>query len=210
VGAALQFFRFEPTEVRNPVDAENRVQLAEVKLYFHEVALSYAGATALSAGGSPPGETPDKAIDGDVNTKWLNDQLDVDASISIQLAQVAPLTGYTLVTANDADARDPVAWRLEGALDGSSYVLLHEVASGGAAGGAAMVPLDRMTESSSFYLDIPCVAPTSVADLSCTQGNLIGHGQICTAVCAGSVGIKAIMPCDQGILTPDPETLSCP
>lgn len=71
------------------------------------------------------GETPDMAVDGDVNTKWLDFRAEskdaaVRASVWLQFDFSKPtaISGYRWYTANDFDQRDPSAWRLLGSNDG--------------------------------------------------------------------------------------------
>ena len=81
------------------------------------------------------GETPDKAVDGDVNTKWLDFRADSGApassraSVWLQFNFTAPvkLSSYRWFTANDFEERDPAAWRLLGSNDGTTWVVLDKV-----------------------------------------------------------------------------------
>ena len=81
------------------------------------------------------GETPDKAVDGDVNTKWLDFRADSGApassraSVWLQFNFTSPvkLSSYRWCTANDFEERDPAAWRLLGSNDGTTWVVLDKV-----------------------------------------------------------------------------------
>ena len=81
------------------------------------------------------GETPDKAVDGDVNTKWLDFRANSGASASsrasvwLQFNFTSPvkLSSYRWCTANDFEERDPAAWRLLGSNDGTTWVVLDKV-----------------------------------------------------------------------------------
>ena len=81
------------------------------------------------------GETPDKAVDGDVNTKWLDFRANSSApaasraSVWLQFNFAAPtkLSGYRWYTANDFEERDPAAWRLLGSNDGVTWFVLNQV-----------------------------------------------------------------------------------
>ena len=81
------------------------------------------------------GETPDKAVDGDVNTKWLDFRANSGASASsrasvwLQFNFTSPvkLSSYRWCTANDFEERDPAAWRLLGSNDGATWVVLDKV-----------------------------------------------------------------------------------
>ncbi|MDQ8190704.1 discoidin domain-containing protein [Roseibacillus persicicus] len=116
-----QYFRFTQTALRGG-GSENSIQLSEFEMRFEGEAL--AGAVATNPGGnSPAGEPPASAVDGDVNTKWLD-----FAKAPLVLDFGAPVTadGYRFATANDATERDPVSWTLEGSNDNSSWTLIHE------------------------------------------------------------------------------------
>ena len=90
---------------------------------------------AAGSGVFGDGETPDKAVDGDVNTKWLDFRADRNApaasraSVWLQFKFVAPvkLSGYRWYTANDFEERDPATWRLLGSNDGASWVVIDQV-----------------------------------------------------------------------------------
>lgn len=60
--------------------------------------------------GSPPGETVDKLIDNDVNTKYLVRA--VSSWVEIKTNRYTKLSGYTITSANDMPSRDPRDWRI--------------------------------------------------------------------------------------------------
>jgi hypothetical protein len=71
----------------------------------------------------PGAETPDLAIDDDVNTKYLHFKGDFDPDAGPTGLQVTPAVGATVVTgmafttANDVPGRDPIAFELYGSKD---------------------------------------------------------------------------------------------
>ena len=81
------------------------------------------------------GETPEKAIDGDRRTKWLDFRADGHApaarraSVWLQFTFAAPvkLSRYRWYTANDFEERDPAAWRLLGSADGVNWITIDQV-----------------------------------------------------------------------------------
>ena len=75
-------------------------------------------------------QTLDKTSDGNPNSKWCFEhqnkfpivwQKSVPAN-----RQVAPVTTYSITSAEDVPDRDPSAWRLEGSQDGTRWTLLDE------------------------------------------------------------------------------------
>ena len=93
------------------------------------------GCGGCARGAFGDGETPDKAVDGDVNTKWLDFRANSSApaasraSVWLQFYFAAPtkLSGYRWYTANDFEERDPAAWRLLGSNDGVTWFVLNQV-----------------------------------------------------------------------------------
>ena len=81
------------------------------------------------------GETPDKAVDGDVATKWLDFRADSNAPatrrasvwLQFKFAKPVKLSGYRWYTANDFVERDPAAWRLLGSNDGTNWIVIDKV-----------------------------------------------------------------------------------
>ena len=81
------------------------------------------------------GETPGKAIDGNLGTKWLDFRAAYDASASrrsavwleFKFAKPVKLSGYRWYTANDYEERDPRDWRFLGSNDGVNWVVIDRV-----------------------------------------------------------------------------------
>lgn len=72
------------------------------------------------------GEKYVKLFDGNKLTKFLAEFHAANRPIAMIYQFVDPVVAnvYTMTSANDADARDPKSWRLEGSLDGVTYVQL--------------------------------------------------------------------------------------
>ena len=96
------------------------VQLSEVSFFAGEQRLN---ATSVSnpGGRSPPSQGPGSAIDGLIDTKWIDMSLpngfppgpEGYSVLEVELADSeggASITSYSLTTANDAIWRDPAAW----------------------------------------------------------------------------------------------------
>ena len=73
-----------------------------------------------------PGEKYVKVYDGNVLTKFLSGFNPNNGKVAMQWKNPEPIISnvYTLSSANDAQARDPRSWRLEGSLDGINYTTL--------------------------------------------------------------------------------------
>ncbi len=118
---AYRYYRFTPTDLRNFFGA-NSVQLAEIE--FQVAGVTVEAVAAENPGGENPGsETPPMAIDGSLNTKWLDflkGPLIVDLGSSLRLEQ------YRWATANDAVDRDPTRWTLEGSNNKTNWTLIDD------------------------------------------------------------------------------------
>ena len=112
---AYQTFRLEFSGIRAANDPlAFGVQISEARLYAGRRQLKIASARAINGDG-PEGHGAANAIDGDLNTKW------VDAGVrgprgrsvlELTLALPEVVTSYELVAANDWPQRDPTAWTL--------------------------------------------------------------------------------------------------
>lgn len=113
-----RFYRFLPTRLRDPGD--NSVQLAEFQLLRQGARIG--GATASNPAGDNPGnETPFHGNDNSVDTKWLDFR---KGALVLDFGSPVPVDGYRWATANDAEGRDPVSWRVDGSHDGAVWVVL--------------------------------------------------------------------------------------
>ena len=81
------------------------------------------------------GETPECAVDGKLDTKWLDFRAEQDADaerraavwIQFTFANPTKISGYRWYTANDDEDRDPRSWRLLGSNDGVNWVVVDKV-----------------------------------------------------------------------------------
>ena len=68
-----------------------------------------------------PNETPQKLVDGQVSTKYLNfDKLNTGFTVSPR-SGLTIVSGITLTSANDAPERDPASYTLSGSYDGTNF-----------------------------------------------------------------------------------------
>jgi hypothetical protein len=114
-------YRFTPTKLRGGTI----VQIAEIQFRTpgsnDSVVISNAQAT--NAGGSnPANEGPEKAIDGDLYSKWLDRN---GGPLVVSWATRISIDAFRFVTANDVINRDPMQWKLE-VFSGNSWIILHQ------------------------------------------------------------------------------------
>jgi hypothetical protein len=124
---AVTHVRWVITDWRDP-SSEDYVQVADLILIAGGVPLPDRSddptILVTNPGGSnPSGEGPDKGYDGESSTKWLDFESAINASSTLVIAFPAPVTfdSYSWVTADDAEGRDPISWRLEVSCDGETF-----------------------------------------------------------------------------------------
>jgi YVTN family beta-propeller protein len=116
-----RYYRFRPTKLRDDL-AANSIQLAELSLFAGGVR-QFAATVTNPGGSNPAGEEPIRANDGNPATKWLDFER---GSLVYDFGGNVEIDAYTITTANDAPARDPVRWLFEGSVDGLSWVVLDD------------------------------------------------------------------------------------
>lgn len=124
--ASYRWYRFEPTRLRGE-GSENSIQLAEFELRLAGSRIS--GATATNPGGDNPDgtgnnpfvQTPAKAVDNDLQTKWLDFN---KGPLVLDFGEPVEVDAYAFATAGDAPDRDPMGWTLYGSTDGVSWSVL--------------------------------------------------------------------------------------
>lgn len=131
--AVYRYFRFTPTLLRGNAAADS-VQISEFQILLETMPLGAVSATN-AGGNSPGGENPSMAIDGSLNTKWLDFN---KGPLVIDYGAPVTATAYRFATANDGADRDPVSWRLEGSQNGTSWAVVDERSN-------QTVPADRKT-----------------------------------------------------------------
>lgn len=78
--------------------------------------------TPLGTVNSPVGEEVDKIIDGDINTKFLDFELEDGMGFTVDLGGSASIaSSLEMTTGNDFEVRDPTGYEVFGSNDGSSY-----------------------------------------------------------------------------------------
>jgi len=127
---AYRYYRFNTTKIRDKTAdiayAEGIVQISQFELMYVGGFLSYTGATATNpSGDNPVSEEPDKAIDGSVETKWVDRSIRSTRPLIIDFGTRKVADSFRFATANDVDGRDPVQWTIDGSNDNSNWTTLH-------------------------------------------------------------------------------------
>ncbi len=122
---AYDLYRVAFPTVRN-AGLANSMQIGEVSLLgLHDPGqniLELQSYTASGFGGDhPDAESPDKAIDGDFETKYLNFGKTGGGLLLSTLGDASVVTGLTLSQAGDAPNRDVTNFTLQGSNDGENF-----------------------------------------------------------------------------------------
>jgi len=131
-------YRFCVDSTKEPTDC---MQLSEFELYGADGKLISPGKFELDFDGSGgdddfgDGEKPECAVDGNLDTKWLDFRASHGGNaarrsavwIQFKFAEPTKLSGYRWYTANDDEDRDPRDWRLLGSNDGVNWVVVDKV-----------------------------------------------------------------------------------
>ena len=134
----FRIYRFCVDRTKSPTDC---MQLSEFELLDADGKVIPARKFKLGyddSGGDDDfgdGEKPECAVDGDLDTKWLDFRADHDADaerrsavwIQFTFAEPTKLSGYRWYTANDEEDRDPRGWRLLGSGDGVNWIVVDKV-----------------------------------------------------------------------------------
>lgn len=134
----------------------NICQMAELYLYDKDGnKLNWISGTTVNAPSQASyssSESPEKIIDGNVNTKFcllnFNIYTTGGMSILIEIPETIEFTSYSYVTANDAQERDPISWKLELSYDNTTWFNLSEVSD-------ASITNTRRTETQKWNIKVP-------------------------------------------------------
>ena len=112
--AKYKCFRFTPVKLRgsSTYPYTSTVQLSEIELYSFG-SRRYVDQAFNLGGNNPNGEGPEKAIDKNINTKWLN--FLGEQPLILEFDSIVEIDGYRWITGNDEPDRDPIQWTFEGA-----------------------------------------------------------------------------------------------
>lgn len=113
-----RYYRFVPVELRD--ESAGMIHISEFQMLLDGVRVT--GATASNPGGDSPGsEGPDKANDDNVDSKWLDFNIQ---PLILDFGVTTDVNGYRWATANDSEGRDPVSWRVDGSHDLAAWKVL--------------------------------------------------------------------------------------
>lgn len=142
-----RYWRFKVDAISGNVDM---MQFSELKLYSGGADVTSTATvtwdtehtTAKHAGDNkglpyPDAESPGKAFDGSVDTKWLDWRAGVNESAEVRdsvwlcfdFDEPIAIDKYEWYTANDETGRDPTSWRFERSEDGAVWVTVDEQAN---------------------------------------------------------------------------------
>ena len=130
---AYLYYRWQITAIRGGPGSDGLLQAAEFVFRLDSVdqTATTGSATVSNPGGtSPVGEEPDKLIDNNLNTKWLDFNFTTNGNLSnfvFQFASPQAFNGYRWATANDSPPRDPRSWTVSGSDNGVDWTVLHTV-----------------------------------------------------------------------------------
>lgn len=116
------------------LSSANSIQVAEWKWFNGNTEISRTNVTVTNPNGSNPGgEEPSKIYDGSTNSKWLDFNIKTGNNTSTLLFTYpgtgVRITGYSWVTANDSEERDPKSWIVYMSNDNVNWTQVHTVSN---------------------------------------------------------------------------------
>ena len=138
-----RYYKFTPLKLR--FDSAGSVQISELMITYNNIRVDYSTAVASNPKGlNPKVETPAKAIDSLINTKWLDFK---KGSLVIDFNKQIIANGYTFATADDVTDRDPVSWTLSGSNDNYNWLIINTQTN-------YQTPLNRNSYLPNFILEL--------------------------------------------------------
>ncbi len=99
----------------------NMIQIAEFQSYEQ---MKVSDFQKVTASGSYSYHTPDKAFDGNINSKWLVFSNSAWLEYSFEYYERKPVIGYKITAGEDVEGRDPKKWVFERSLNGYQWYAL--------------------------------------------------------------------------------------
>ena len=174
--ATYQYVRFTPVKLRNNAGA-NSIQLSEFFLKNGATTLPIFSAFNDVGGNSPAAEGPDKLIDNSVDTKWLDFS---KGPVIFEFTEPTTFDSYGFATANDAEARDPVRWLLEGSDDLENWTMIDNLTAFDAA-----IPVARKA----YTQDIPLPGASLIPFATISGETKVVSGEPVTLVWRSGGGV---------------------
>jgi len=156
----FRYYSFTVTKIRdNTADLPNFpvgiMQFAELEFLYSGTRVNYSGATATNPGGSNPvGEEPDKGIDNNTSTKFLDYSGNggpygniISWKLNVDFGSRRAVNAFRYCTANDVEGRDPVRWTMEGSNDNINWTLLQSQTVD------ATITTSRLTYTQAFFFE---------------------------------------------------------
>jgi len=123
-GPPWQYFKFSTLATRD--QEADSVQLMEIFFYADGQKIPAMGVSATDPlGYTPPSEGADKAVDGNIATKWLDFQKQY---LLISYATPVSPTSWSFVTGDDSMDRDPGDFTMEASVDQNTWTLVTDKA----------------------------------------------------------------------------------
>ena len=167
---STRFLKFEVTKTRPgrkgpPEFADSGAQYSEFVLYRSGKVVPFPEGTKAIEGPVGSAEGPDKAIDGNVRTKFYN-----GGPLVLDLGKEVVFDAYSFVTANDAIGRDPTGWTLSAGVLNGGRVQWQAVGSVS----SFSAPKKRFEEAGrQFPVALSDVIPFNYAVTVCGKGRLV-------------------------------------
>ncbi len=116
------------------LSSANSIQVADWKWFNGNSEISRSNVTVTNPNGSNPGgEGPSNIYDGSTSTKWLDFNIKSGNNTSTLLFTYpgtgVRITGYSWVTANDSEERDPKSWIVYMSNDNVNWTQVHTVSN---------------------------------------------------------------------------------
>ena len=197
-GVYAKYIKFTPTFMRGGSDFD--CQISEFELMLNGEKVLYPAGTSASTSStsfSNWGEGPANSIDGNVYTKFYNGIPPV-APLVIAAPSAIFFDGYRWYTANDADWRDPLSWKIETSLDGINWTVVdtrsNQPCTGDRFALAGTYGIAQLTAEMNVFSDLSATTVAAPGTLNVggtheTVGSLSGNGSV--LLTTATLGINA-------------------
>ena len=187
---SYRHYRFVVDQIRTP--STSHFQFSELKLYNGDQDVTQARNGIQTGDVEHLGlwEDATKVVDGDLGSKWCQPAsivTDGNAWIQLDYADRQKVTSYEWYTANDADVRDPVSWRLFGSLDGETWHLLSQVEM------CETVPTDRQVRAGTWTPSDPPAATAECARQESAKSITLNPGSTLVVAKPRELGVSSFV-----------------